>query len=237
MTIEEDALALTRYPAYHTVGLRQLMAETGAANGQSSPVSPATIARIHQIHRAIRAEGFLRPACTPEESSFRPVDRFAGDDRYIFLSVGKRDWRLTEEASFGFIFDAPSLLDRGAMIRPADLYDPYRFALNELIARSVAGNDWRQVISTGEQPGRADYLALWDAVQAYDLSVPGVREILAAFREKARTIQKENQLRGNAAKAFLPRIDYITPELLVYKKLPLAWAIAAFEYGKITPLA
>src|SRR5260221_9685082 len=191
MIIEENSIQLPQHPAYHTIGLSYLMKEVGTADGRQDDVSRVSIDRIRRQYLAIRAEGCLRPTLEKEESSMCFEDRIAGDDSYVFLSVREKDWTsLPGQACFGFIFDAYSLIDKGAILRTSDLVGKYTDILKELVAEQIG---WDSVsTSSAEEVAKFkdEYLRLLDAVRATNETVQGVHEILHLFGQKVREIQQ-----------------------------------------------
>lgn len=202
-------------------------------------VSQPTIERVHQQYLAICAAGYLRPAQRVEESSMRVEDRLAGDNRYVFLSVNEANWGpVPAQAQFGFIFDAPTLIDQGAILRPYDLHDTYRETLNGLAAEEIGWYTWRDAIPQDMEKYRDRHCAFLKALRSLDETVLGVQHVLIRFRQKTHVIQRQANLQGKRALAYLAatKPDKPVPELLIEQQLSLDLAMAALEYGKTVRL-
>lgn len=179
MFTKEDGFRLPLYAAYHTTGLKYLMED----------VCISSIERARQQYLAICAAGHLRPAQRVEESSMRVEDRLAGDNRYVFLSVNEANWGpVPAQAQFGFIFDAPTLIDQGAILRPYDLYDTYWKTLNELAAEEIGWYTWRDAIPQDMEKYGDRHCAFLKALRSLDETVLGVRHVLIQFRQKAQQL-------------------------------------------------
>src|SRR6185369_16810125 len=125
--------------AYHIIGPSSAadVARIADAHHQSR-----IIQELRDKHTAIIRSGALRPAQAQEHSRQFALDRLAGDNQYVFLSVGKRYWLSPDEANFGFLFDAEELLlHHGAILRDGDLMQAYEDLLDEIVSDYTVSRD------------------------------------------------------------------------------------------------
>jgi hypothetical protein len=199
--------------AYHIIGPNSVadVARIADAHHQSR-----IIHELRDKHVAIIHSGALRPAQKQEHSRQFALDRLAGDDQYVFLSIGKRYWHSPDEANFGFIFDAEKLLlEHGAILRDGDLIQSYEDLLDEIVSEYTVSRDpsqWAEeekaaLFEALDNPdGHPDYKSpdedyhnLIDAIQKGDMSVPYASEATEQFIRRAHHLQSQKQLAGEQA--------------------------------------
>lgn len=195
--------------AYHIIGPSSVadVARITDAHHQSR-----IIQELRDKHAAIIRSGALRQ----EHSRQFALDRLAGDDQYVFLSIGKRYWLSPDEANFGFIFDAEDLLlHHGAILRDGDLMQDYEDLLDEIVSEYTVSRDpsqWSEeekaaLFDALDNPDAypdykspdEDYHNLIDAIQHGDMSVPYAQEATEQFIRRAHHLQKQRQHTGHEA--------------------------------------
>jgi hypothetical protein len=197
--------------AYHMVGLPAL-AYGSLASGEVAQAD--TI--LKETYQRIRSNGFLRPASSLGNRESRQFfgDVLAGDDQYVFLSLGRRYWNdQYPTTNYGFIFDAERLLLDGAILRTHDLLSEYEELFDEAVS-SIAPyrspDEWSAQELANLKAATADlnmeysgpndaFYALQDAAKEQRFAYPGVREVLEQFRSQALQLQKRTQILGSSA--------------------------------------
>lgn len=232
--------------AIHIIGL-EVGDLGGLMLGKGDAAAIARRARAQ--YEAIIESGELRPAAPHHDkgSRFYPADVLAGDNRFVFLSLGPRygfDGKAAA-ATYGFVFDAEQLLRQGgAILRRGDLMGKYDDLLGD-VARDIAGwsdpSEWSpeqiaKLMAALEDPDSTDadapspndaYYNLMKAVEQSDTTHPHYERAVAEFRRRVGPLQARRQLTGEAAIA-AARADGGSGncEILVPGSLPLARAVA-----------
>ena len=244
-----------RFLAYHMIGLSTL--DTGRLYQAASQTIDAITTRSRERFETIRAMGALVPSrdgdlsnVVREQGHFFVEDILAEDNRFVFLSVGKRYWAESAQLNFGFLFDAERLLlDHNAILRQHDLMGEYGDLLGEVVGKRTGFREpttWseekRQALFAAlerpdEYPDYRDpneaYYQLLDAVQGLHYEAPGVIEAIAEFRTLARRVQQEIQMSGEDALHYLEQNGASGRcELLVPGSLPLSLIVGTIEQGK-----
>ena len=227
--------------AEHIIGLR--------ANEFNRPEQAANVV---ERFAAIATAGALRPRTdekpTGEDGSLFALDRLAGDNQYVFLSVGPR-YRLSRpaELTYGWAFDAEELVLAGALVGP-DMLSHYEDLMEACIAEaasalppldpisdeelaefaSIAGDDPAMLAYVREQSVKRDD-AIDMAIRCGDMDTPGAEEAVALFLSRVTALQAQWRKSGAEALAMLG--DGM--EVLVKGSLPLVLAIGAIEEGKL----
>ncbi len=227
-------MQLPKYSAYHIIGISNLdVRRVDSLDESDLTVFNEIIERVHHHYLAIRAEGYLRPAREVEYSRKFFEDHMAGDYQYVFLSAGKRDWKLPEQVRFGFIFDAFDLIEKGAILRKYDLLSQYESVLENLVAERIGWHNPQSSSTEETAIFSVTYKHLIGAVRGLDYEVPGVHEVLTQFRKEARELQSQMQLTDDAAKAYVvSQWAFGHVELLFHEQLPLNWAVTVIENGE-----
>lgn len=239
--------------AYHIIGL-----DVGdIARAHLHPPPPEVLTRARARYDAIGAAGVLRPEprtgrLVEDNSRMYLEDWLAGDDRYVFLSLGPR-YGFDSAATFGFVFDAEVLLTAGAILRDGDLLEAYEDALGDLIedrTHPKPMEEWTtaeiaalfaalesDATDADYQSPHDAYHTLTDAVRCGDRAVPGVAEVLDAFRVQVAQLQATHQTTGAAALArALADRGTGAYEILVPSQLPLDQAVAVIVAGEELPV-
>ena len=123
--------------AYHIIGLKGM--ELGRLTYHPEPKDLTEIkAAIHARFSQIKEAGFISARRhLPQDPYDNPgrgfwEDDLAGDDRYVFLSVGKRyEDQVPPGAALGWAFDAEDLIRRGAILGLHDLAMDYTGLIGE----------------------------------------------------------------------------------------------------------
>lgn len=96
--------------ACHVIGLRAIelgrLSDRETAQNQKNEI----IADLEKRFRQIQGQGYIaarrhRPQAWDAPGRSTWEDDLAGDDQYVFLSVGSRYQSQIPESSFGFVFD------------------------------------------------------------------------------------------------------------------------------------
>lgn len=246
--------------AYHMIGLSTL--DTGRLYQATPQTIEEIAARSRERFETIRGSGALVPGrdgdlsgVVREQGHFFVEDILAEDNRFVFLSAGRRYWLEPERLNFGFLFDAERLLSfrHNAILRQHDLLGEYGDLLGEIIGRRTGFREptsWseeeRQALFAAlerpdEYPDYHDpndaYYQLLDAVRDLRYEAPGVIEAIAEFRALARRVQQEIQMSGQDALRHLEQHRATgSCELLIPGRLPLSFIAGTIEYGKEIPL-
>jgi hypothetical protein len=243
--------------AHHIIGLSAL--ELGRWAYDPTPEQKEEIrSAAQQRFQQIQATGYLQarrdlPSDNPDRSTWE--DNLAGDDGYIFLSVGARYLNQIEETAYGFIFNAEDLLQRGAILGLHDLASDYTAIIGEA-AEEVAATlprlpripdaeldefmalmgesdpKMRQFISDESTNPESDLL---QALSDGNASSPGYSECVALIKQRVAKLHAKKRLRGTAALQYLQKHGEPNGEMeiLVPDRLPLAWATGYIQAGKI----
>lgn len=211
--------------AYHIIGLTAR--ELGGFLSYGEDASTQARARYEQICR----KGHILPRCAlpgiggldrPDRSTAE--DDIAGDDRYVFLSVGQR-YSVGDLApiAFGFIFEAERLIHAGAFLNKYDLAADYMDIVGE-VAEEVAATlprlarmsdeeaDEFMVLMEEGDPGLREAILngstdpeydLTTAIHARDLTAPGCAQATALIQERMAKLHAQARLRGQAALDYL----------------------------------
>ena len=203
-------------------------------------------------YAAIIASGELRPRVEEKplgmDGNLFELDRLAGDNRYVFLSAGARYSEHRDPAlTYGFIFDADTLVrEYGALVGP-DMLDHYESLLEQCIAEvaatlpplpmisdaeladfaAIAGNDPKMLAYVRQESVRRDS-DIDMAIRCGDMSEPGAAEAVTLFRQRVAALQAQYRVSGAAA------LDALREgmEILVSGTLPISAAIARIEAGR-----
>lgn len=228
--------------AEHIVGLTAREYTAGNAAQQS----------VASRYAAILRDGILRPRMMEkplgEDGNLFELDRLAGDAAYVFLSVGERYAAHREPAlTYGFVFDAATLVrEHGAIVGP-DLLQHYEDLLEQCIAEvaatlpplpmitdaeladfaALAGDDPAMLAYVREQSVHRDS-DIDMAIRCGDMTEPGALEAVALFKQRVPALQAEHRCAGQAALARLSE----GMEVLVPNTLPISAAIARIEAGE-----
>src|SRR5437899_2145566 len=128
--------------AYHIIGPSSVADVARLGNSEYPEHQSRIIQELQAKHQAIIHSGALRPAQEQEHSRQFALDRIVGDDKYVFLSVGKRYWLSPDSANFGFLFDAEDLLlHHDAILRDGDLMQDYDDLLDEIVSEYTTSRD------------------------------------------------------------------------------------------------
>lgn len=205
--------------AYHIIGMdnADLFRLRDGRISESKIVEKARTlyGRILQSGKLVaRGVATSNPAETQVRSRQFALDHLVGDDQYVYLSLGKRYWNEPSSVNFGFIFDAESLLRDGAILRKRDLLGDYGDLLDEVVQEFVPArepeefspDEVKRIMEALEDPDATDYVSpndayytLLDAVEHQNLDIPQAREATAEFIKRARALQEQQQLTGEAA--------------------------------------
>lgn len=210
------------------------------------------VATIAQRFAAIKASGALRPRTTEKplgaDGNLFELDRLAGDNAYVFLSVGPRYRNYRHPAQvFGFVFDAKNLvINHGALVGP-DLLQHYERLLEECIAEAATALPPLEPISdaelaefdaiAGDDPAMLAYVQAQSvyrdsdidmAIRLGDMTEPGALEAVAMFQARVGALQAQWRKSGAVALAALNE----SMEILVPGALPLGAAIYTIEGGE-----
>jgi hypothetical protein len=246
--------------AHHIIGLSAL--ELGRWAYDPSPeqkeeIRSATQQRFEQILEM----GYLQarrdlPADNPDRSTWE--DNLAGDDRYIFLSVGARYLDQIEGAAYGFVFDAEDLIRQGAILGLHDLASRYTEIIGEA-AEEVAATlprlpriaeaelDEFMALMGESDPAMRQFISdeslnpeseLIDALSDGNAAYPGYSQCVALIQQRIAALHAEKRLQGDAALAYLQQHGEPNGamEILVPDRLPLAWATGYIRAGKVEML-
>lgn len=229
--------------AYHIIGLSDLDQGRVASERAHAEI----LAHVQDRYACIVQSGFLRPASVEDVHRTFALDRLAGDNEYVFLSIGKRYWSLLEDANYGFVFDAEQLIRAGAILRSQDLLSSYEEALEEVTQGFIPFADpstWTSEQITAlfqslEDDGQTDsfpsndaYYALRDAIERQDTAYPHVKEAIALLKERMHALQQRVQGSGETALRLLYSGEAQGYELLVSTRLSLDYAIAHIISGQ-----
>ncbi len=226
--------------AEHIIGLR--------ADERGRPEQAANVA---QRFAAIKADGALRPRADEKplgaDGNLFELDRLAGDNAYVFLSVGERYRAYMHPAlAYGFVFDPADLvINHGALVGP-DLLQHYEQLLEECIATVAATLPPLEPISdaelaefallAGEDPAMLAYVREQSvyrdsdidmAIRLGDMTEPGAAEAVALFCSRVGAVQARWRHAGEQALAVLNE----NMEILVPGALPLSAACMTIEAG------
>ena len=185
-------------------------------------------------------------------------DYLAGDRRYIFFSTGNAYRSITEEPSYGFVFDAHFLVSEHGALVGTDLMTEYDQLYHE-IAREVAEQLGSKPMITdtelndfAERHGITDRYVLdairEDSMSAYqdvligmwniDKTVEGAEAGIRLFQERVGDVQAKHRRAGNDAHKRLNAEEsdpclLISLELLVPRPLPIEYAYYTGSLEKI----
>lgn len=227
--------------AEHVVGLTA-REYTGGSDAKQSVASR---------YAAIASDGFLRPRVEEkplgEDGNLFEIDRLAGDNRYVFLSVGARySEHRDPELTYGFVFHAVQLVEHGALVG-CDMLQHYEDLLEQCVAEvaaslpplpmisdaeladfaAIAGNDPAMLAYVREQSVCRDN-DIDMAIRCGDMTEPGAAEAVALFQARVGALQSQHRASGTAALAALRE----GMEILVLGALPISAAIARIEAGE-----
>ncbi len=213
-------------PAHHIIGFKSFELGRALLRPETVPeIAAALGARFQQIKQA----GVIQARCnqirawdSPGRSTWE--DDLAGDDRYVFLSVGSRYDDQVEGIAFGWVFDAEALIGRGAILGKFDLAADYTEIIGG-VAEEVAatlprlprisdqeldefmekmcegeGAEMRQHISNNSTNPE---LELLDALGDGNADYPGHVEAVATVKQRVAVLHRETRLSGEEALAYL----------------------------------
>lgn len=248
--------------AYHIIGLKSI--ELGRLHCSPPPREMSKIksgisARFARIQHAgyISARRHLPQfPQTPWDNPGRSFweDDLAGDDEYVFLSVGPRyEDQLPPEMCFGWAFDAEALIRQGAILGLCDLAANYTDIIGEVVEEVAAllprlprieeceldqfmalmgesDSGIRQAISDGSTNPESELL---EAVRTGDTDYPGYTEVLARLMPCLACLHRRMRLMGNRASHRLRQgLCDGQMEILVKGRLNLNLAIGTIEPRK-----
>lgn len=174
-------------------------------------------------------------------------DFLAGDNKYVFASVGPRYRMITPpEVCYGFVFDAQQLVTEGALVG-YDLMPDYESLLDSVAKRVDASlpqaepMPMKDILAFMETLGESDpgmalslqkdstshYWDILDGMREKNEEVIGVSQALALFSKEVKELQ---------ARKRVSLVDAIEDgkEILVLGKLPLSKAVGVIRRGQIT---
>lgn len=243
--------------AYHIIGLSSWeLGSFFSARAERDDV----IERVRARYEQLRYAGILLPRCEIPASVDRPdrsteEDDLAGDDRFVFLSVGERySAGDLAPAAFGFVFDAEELVQAGALLGMWDLASEYGEIIGEA-AEEIAAilprlpriadselDDFMAVMQESD-PGLRAAVAegstnpepdLLRAIHDNNLSFPGCEQAMTEIRARIVDLHGRTRLQEQMA------LDYLRShsvdgraELLWSGPLPLSMAHGRVERGRV----
>lgn len=193
--------------------------------------------------------GFLAPQKDIGHSQI--WDIMAGDNDYVFLSLGKSYLEEYDNYAYGLIFDALQLIQElNAILGLEDsAFDYYKATLkaldnvygkiptNIIVPYQAVGNYNIGIHSSvRDMPIEKQYL--YHAVYSRRYDLPGVKEFHHEFKNLIKQIHNKKRFVGKDAlkvlKDWINMSDEVTrsPEILVPNKLPVSYAIGYVKRGK-----
>lgn len=239
--------------AYHIIGFKGI--ELGRLTYHPEPKDlPEIQVTLSRRFARIQEAGFIfarrhllqDPYDNPGRSNWE--DDLAGDDQYVFLSVGHRYLDQTPVGTaFGWVFDAEDLIRRGAVLGFHDLAADYTDIIGEVVEEVAATlprlpriseaelNEFmrlmgesdpgmRQAISDGSTDPESELL---EALMYGEVDYPGYDEVVRQLKSKFEQLHREKRLVGAAALAYLREADCQNGEMeiLVKDRLDLRLAV------------
>jgi hypothetical protein len=156
-----------------------------------------------------------------QNPDIRSLDRFAGDDRYVFLSmvpygqggtamVGTLPKVKLSSRTYGFGFDLMGLIDGGALVGKKDLLGGYKEILRGVIygalmeRRGAYGAFAGRYQHVGEHHDIAAYVS--NLSEAVMFPIIGRLGVVHRAKEQIAALQGQTRLRGRAAKTYALRV-------------------------------
>uniref|UniRef100_A0A7C1F389 Uncharacterized protein n=1 Tax=Ammonifex degensii TaxID=42838 RepID=A0A7C1F389_9THEO len=208
--------------------------------------------RLFSRLREILDSGYLLPGKTFKGSRTLIWDKYAGDDKYVFLSLGKRYIEQYGEYAYGFVFDARQLIiELNAVLGIEDLaWDYHKLAMEafEQVFLTISRGSIVPFKTSGwmhagvkEMPLEKQYL--YHAIYAGRTELPGVKEFQQVFRQLTKHVQATKRFSGTQALNVMEQWENLAkkptrdPEILVPDKLPIPYALSLIQRGKEIPLS
>lgn len=243
--------------AYHIIGFSNI--ELGGYAYRPTPDRKASVeSAIAARYEAIRLAGVINARYHQPQAWDAPgrsnwADDLAGDDRYVFLSVGPRYTEQVSEAAYGFVFDAASLISQGAILGVRDLAADYTDIIGE-VAEEVAATlprlprisdtelDEFMTIMGETDPEMLQFISdnstnpeseLLESLREINADYPGYSRCVALIRDQITELHRETRLTGIAALNYLhshPADGQM--EILVQDCLLLDRAVGYVQSGK-----
>lgn len=240
--------------AHHIIGFRGL--ELGKLTFDPSSLAeiiPEVRSRFEEIKAAgcIQARRFIQDDHWDRVGRSHWEDDLAGDDRYVFLSVGPRyNDQAPREATFGFVFEAEILIEAGAILGLHDLAGDYTEIVGEAAEEVAATLPRLERISQAEldefaaamgvnDPAMLEFISdnstnpeseLLEALSQGNEAYPGYQTCLALIKERIQSLHQAKRFSGQAALHHLSQgpVDG-RMEILVPNSLDLSLAVGFIE--------